>query len=66
MIKICKKDGQINHFRGLSADVTSNKHLPDSEGKLDGVKLRNGDELYCFDNGDTHIYDEENVRWWQQ
>lgn len=55
----------INHFRGLSADVTSNKHLPNSKGIMEctGVKLLNGDELYCMDNGDTYIYDLENKTW---
>ena len=30
----------INHFRGLSADVTANKHIPDSNGKLDWYKYK--------------------------
>lgn len=55
----------INHFRGLSADVTSNKHLPNSKGIMEctGVKLLNGDELYTFDDGNVYIYDEENKAW---
>lgn len=56
----------INHFRGLSADVTANKHIPDSNGKLDGVLVGNGDELYCMDNGDTYLYDLENKVWLPQ
>ena len=56
----------INHFRGLSADVTANKHIPDANGKLDGVLVGNGDELYCMDNGDTYLYDLENKVWLMQ
>lgn len=58
----------INHFRGLSADVTANKHLPDADGVMTctGTKLLNGDELYCMDNGDTYIFDEENQIWISQ
>ena len=56
----------INHFRGLSADVTANKHIPDSNGKLDGVLVGNGDELYCMDTGDTYLYDLENKVWLPQ
>ena len=56
----------INHFRGLSADVTANKHIPDANNKLDGVLVGNGDELYCMDNGDTYLYDLENKVWLPQ
>ena len=53
----------INHFRGLSADVTANKHIPGVDGKLDGTVVGNGDELYCMDTGDTYLYDLENKVW---
>ena len=66
MITLSNKDGFINHFRCLSADVTANKHLPDTKGNLNGAKLTNGDELYCMDNGDTYLYDEENKVWLKQ
>ena len=68
MISLANKDNYINHFRGLSADITSNKHLPNSNGVMEctGVKLTNGDELYCMDNGDTYLYDEENKVWLPQ
>lgn len=65
MITLVNKDNYINHFRGLSSDVTANKHLPNSNGVMEctGGKLTNGDELYCMDNGDTYLYDEENKTW---
>ena len=56
----------INHFRGLSTDVTTNKHIPNAEGKLDGVVVENGSELYCMDTGDTYLYDLENKVWLPQ
>ena len=63
-----KSSDNINHFRGLSSDVTANKHLPNSKGIMlcTGTKLNNGDELYCIDNGDTYIYDAENIVWIKQ
>ena len=57
----------INHFRGLSADVTANKHIPDSNGKLDGVLVGNGDELAIMDGAqDVYLYDFENRVWSKQ
>ena len=63
-----KSSDNINHFRGLSSDVTANKHLPNANGIMacTGTKLSNGDELYCMDNGDTYLYDEENKTWLAQ
>lgn len=68
MISLANRDNYINHFRGLKADVTANKHLPNAIGIMEstGVKLDNGDELYCMDNGDTYLYDEENQVWIKQ
>ena len=57
----------INHFRGLSADVTANKHIPGADGKLDGVVVGNGDELAIMDGSqDVYLYDYENKVWIQQ
>ena len=57
----------INHFRGLSADVAANKHIPDSNGKLDGVLVGNGDELAIMDGAqDVYLYDFENRVWLKQ
>ena len=59
----------INHFRGLSADVTANKHLPNSTGVMEctGVKLTNGDELAIMDGSqDVYLFDEENQIWISQ
>ena len=55
MITLANKDNYINHFRGLSADITANKHLPNPNGVMEctGVKLTNGDELYTFDDGNV-------------
>lgn len=54
-----------NLFEGLEADVTAGLHLPNSDGIMEctGVKLKNGDKLYCMDNGDTYSYDKENKKW---
>lgn len=58
----------VKQFRGLSSDVTANKHLPNAHGVMECTnhKLKNGDELYCMDNGDTYLYDEENMVWIKQ
>lgn len=61
-----KANDFVNHFRCISADITANKHIPDAEGYLTSVKLKNGDELYNFETGDTYIYDEENKKWLSQ
>ena len=68
MISLANRDNYINHFRALSADITANKHLPNSKGVMEctGVKLTNGDELYTFDDGNVYIYDEENQAWIKQ
>ena len=65
MISLANRDNYINHFRALSADITANKHLPNSNGIMEctGVKLTNGDELYTFDDGNVYIYDEEHKAW---
>ena len=49
----------IRHYRGLSTDVT-----PD--GECYKVKRNNGDEIYCMDNGNVFMYDEENGKWIDQ
>ena len=57
----------INHFRGLSADVTANKHIPGVDGKLDGTVVGNGDELAIMDGAqDVYLYDLENKVWLKQ
>ena len=65
MISLANRDNYINHFRALSADITANKHLTNSDGVMEctGVKLTNGDELYTFDDGNVYIYDEEHKTW---
>ena len=65
MISLANRDNYINHFRALSADITANKHMPNSKGVMEctGVKLTNGDELYTFDDGNVYIYDEEHKVW---
>ena len=58
----------VKQFRGLSTDVTANKHLPNADGVMECTnhKLKNGEELYIMDNGDTYMYDEENKVWIKQ
>ena len=66
MITLANKDNYINHFRGLSADIAANKHLPNSEGVMEctGVKLTNGDELAIMDGSqDVYLFDEQNQVW---
>ena len=69
MITLANKDNYINHFRGLSTDITANKHLPNSNGVMEctGVKLTNGDELAIMDGSqDVYLFDEENQVWIMQ
>ena len=68
MISLANRDNYINHFRALSADITANKHMANSSGIMEctAVNPTNGDELYCMDNGDTYLYDEENKVWLPQ
>ena len=69
MISLANRDNYINHFRALSADITANKHLPNSNGVMEctGVKLTNGDELAIMDGSqDVYLFDEENQVWIKQ
>ena len=64
-----KSSDNINHFRGLSSDVTANKHLPNANGIMacTGTKLSNGDELAIMDGSqDVYLFDEENMVWIKQ
>ena len=66
MISLANRDNYINHFRGLSADITAKKHLPNPIGVMEctGVKLTNGDELAIMDGSqDVYLFDEENQVW---
>ena len=59
----------IKHFRGLSTDITANKHLPNSAGVMEctRVKLTNGDERAIMDGSqDVYLFDEENQVWIMQ
>ena len=59
----------VKQFRGLSSDVTANKHLPNAHGVMECTnhKLKNGDELAIMDGSqDVYLYDEENMVWIKQ
>ena len=69
MINLCGRSSKyVNHYRCITSDITANAHLPNAKGCIDsvGVKLINGDELYNMTNGDTYLYDEENMIWIKQ
>ena len=69
MISLCGRSSKyVNHYRCITSDITANAHLPNAKGCIDsvGVKLVNGDELYNMTNGDTYLYDEENMIWIKQ
>lgn len=69
MISLCGRSSKyVNHYRCITSDITANAHLPNAKGCIDsvGVKLINGDELYNMTNGDTYLYDEENMVWIKQ
>ena len=69
MISLCGRSSKyVNHYRCITSDITANAHLPNAKGCIDsvGVKLVNGDELYNMSNGDTYLYDEENMVWIKQ
>lgn len=57
----------IQHFRGLSTDISKGDHLPNTNGVMEctGLKLVNGDELATIDTQEVYVYDEENKKWWQ-
>ena len=69
LINLCGRSSKyVNHYRCITSDITANAHLPNAKGCIDsvGVKLINGDELYNMTNGDTYLYDEENMIWIKQ
>lgn len=69
MISLCGRSSKyVNHYRCITSDITANAHLPNAKGCIGsvGVKLINGDELYNMTNGDTYLYDEENMIWIKQ
>ena len=63
MITLVNKDNYMKEYNCITADITSNKHIPDSKGNLLGVKVDNGDILFNFETSDTYKYDEENKVW---
>ena len=66
MITLSYRDSNIQHFRGLSTDCTTDEEI-NIQIKINSHKIPiNGDELYCMDNGDTYLYDEENQVWIMQ
>ena len=50
----------VMQYRGLSTDVISDNGKYITNNDTVNKKIKNGDELYCFDNGNTYLYDEEN------
>ena len=72
MLTYCGKSSLfIQHFRCITSDITSNKHLPNNEGYLscDNGKyhLENGDELAIMDGTqDVYLFDEEHQVWIMQ
>ena len=64
--KTCEDN--TNHFRCNTNDILNNKHIP-INGKLDGVIITNGDELYVFAGDKKHnvyMYDIDTKTWEQQ
>lgn len=55
--------GYVHEFDCITADITSNKHIPSDDGFLCGVKVLNGDILYNMETGDTYKYDLANKTW---
>ena len=51
--------GLPRHYRGLSSDVVDN-------GNCTRVEKSNGDEIYCMDNQEVWMGDEENQQWINQ
>lgn len=61
MVSFKYQQDSLNHFRGISTDYPT-KCNP-TKGKLDGVVLLNGDELYLMDTEEVHLWDGENKKW---
>ena len=62
MITLVQKN-LVEHFRCISLDINTNRHIPDADGYMEGYKLQNGDELFNMETGDAYVFDEENNRW---
>ena len=64
MVSYCGKSGLfINHFRCITEDINSNKHMPDDAGKLDGYIVENGDELYDIKARKAYIWSTDDNNW---
>ena len=66
MITLSYRDSNIQHFRGLSTDCTTDEEINNQIKNNSHTIPNNGDELYCMDNGDTYLYDEQNQVWIMQ
>lgn len=63
MITLANRTEFLKEYNCITADITANKHLPDSDGNLLGIKLDNGDQLFDMETSTAYKYDEENKVW---
>ena len=63
MITLVNKDNYMKDYNCITADITANKHIPDAEGCLCGVKVDIGDALLDMSTSNVYKYDEENKVW---
>ena len=66
MITLSYRNNNIQHFRGLSTDCTSDEEINKQIRENSHTEPQNGDELYCMDNGETYLHDGENKKWLAQ
>ena len=67
MITLSYRDGNIQHFRGLSTDCTTDEEINNQIKNNSHTIPNNGDELAIMDGSqDVYLFDEQNQVWIKQ
>ena len=69
MLTLSYREGNIQHFRGNTSDITTTEEMNAQIKKNSHTEPHNGDECYIIQGskkGNVLMYDEENANWEEQ